>query len=434
MSLPARLLERLAPWRRAPAWRLAFSGGLDSTVLLHALTELAKTQELPAISAIHIHHGLQPAADHWPQHCAQVCAALGVPLSTVSVQVESAASLEQAARRARYRALAACLQPGELLLTAQHRDDQAETLLFRLMRGSGVRGLAAMFEMRALGPGTLLRPLLDRSRAELEDYARIHGLHWVEDPSNDDTGYDRNYLRRQVMPLLRRRWPRIDTVLARSAGHFAEAQMLLDELAEMDLQRAAITPLFGWLDVPSLSLEVLRALSPSRQRNALRAWLAPLSRLPDSAHWAGWQALCDARQDAVPVWRLADGELRRADGRIWWLSGDWLQVPQQFSGRSCQSGSIVLPGNGHLEVGTLPEGDWHIAYRQGGEKLHVRKRGQRDLKRLLQEWKVPEFMRQRLPLLFDGDELVAVANFHEPLGHFRWFPPLMRFELVERLA
>ena len=147
------LFRSLEPWRNASAWRIAFSGGLDSSVLLHLLADLATREALPPLSAIYIHHGLQAAADAWPEHCAQVCRALGVPLQVMAVQVEPGASIERAAREARYTAFSQALAPGEVLLTAQHRDDQAETLLFRLLRGAGVRGLAAMSEQRALGRG-----------------------------------------------------------------------------------------------------------------------------------------------------------------------------------------------------------------------------------------------------------------------------------------
>ena len=176
MTLESHLLKALAPWRNAPAWRVALSGGLDSTVLLHLLAGLAQREELPPLSAIHIHHGLQPVADAWPAHCRALCARLGVPLQVEYVQVEPGASVERAARDARYGVFEAVLKPGELLLVAQHRDDQAETLLFRLLRGAGVQGLAAMPASRRVGQGHLLRPLLNCSRDELQVYAERHRL------------------------------------------------------------------------------------------------------------------------------------------------------------------------------------------------------------------------------------------------------------------
>lgn len=431
-ALDNRLHQALAPWRTASAWCVAFSGGLDSSVLLHLLAELARREAVPALSAIHVQHGLQPVAAAWPEHCRQFCAALGIPLQVVAVQVVAQASVEQAARQARYAAFAEHLQPDAVLFSAQHRDDQAETLLFRLLRGAGVRGLAAMPEQRPLGRGTLLRPLLDCSRAELQGYAEAHGLSWIEDPSNADTRFSRNFLRQRVMPLLAERWPQASVALARSAAHLSEAEQLLGELARMDLQAARGEPLFPWLALPSLELSLVTQLSDARQRNLLRHWLAPLSRMPDSDHWAGWRDLRDAAGDASPVWKLADGQLHRADGRLYWLSADWLAPPVLPDPAIVRvQGASELPGNGEVQIrGELPAGRWHLRYRLGGESLHLPERGRRDLKRLLNEWRVPAFVRPRLPLLFDGDELMAVANLAQSASlqacgvRLHWSPPI----------
>ncbi|UVE16672.1 tRNA lysidine(34) synthetase TilS [Pseudomonas sp. LS44] len=410
-SLLSRLLTALAPWRTAPAWYVAYSGGLDSTVLLHLLATLARRETLPPLSAIHVHHGLQAAADAWPEHCRQQCAELGVSLSVRHVQVAGGASLERAAREARYAALAACLGAGEVLLTAQHRDDQAETLLFRLLRGAGVRGLMGMPQSRVLGQGILLRPLLNCSRAELEAYAGEHGLRWVEDPSNRDSRLARNYLRHQIMPRLLEYWPQTARNLARSAEHLREAQQLLDELAEQDLLAAQSASLFPWLNISSLELAPLLSLSSARQRNALRHWLVALTPLPDSDHWAGWEDLRDATNDAQPVWRLGQGELQRAGGRLWWVSGGWLQVPTVGAPWHDPAQALTLPGNGLLQIdGVAPQGPLEVRYRQGGELMRLAARGHRDLKRLLNEIALPGFVRGRLPLLYRGDELIAVAN------------------------
>lgn len=431
-ALDNRLRQALAPWRTASAWCVAFSGGLDSSVLLHLLAELARREAVPALSAIHVQHGLQPVAAAWPEHCRQFCAARGIPLQVVAVQVAAQASVEQAARQARYAAFAEHLQPDAVLFSAQHRDDQAETLLFRLLRGAGVRGLAAMPGQRPLGRGTLLRPLLDCSRAELQGYAEAHGLSWIEDPSNADTRFSRNFLRQRVMPLLAERWPQASVALARSAAHLSEAEQLLGELARMDLQAARGEPLFPWLALPSLELSLVTQLSDARQRNLLRHWLAPLSRMPDSDHWAGWRDLRDAAGDASPVWKLADGELHRADGRLYWLSADWLAPPVLPDPAVVRvQGASELPGNGQVQIrGELPAGRWHLRYRLGGESLHLPERGRRDLKRLLNEWRVPVFVRPRLPLLFDGDELMAVANLAQSASlqacgvRLHWSPPI----------
>ncbi|KGK84136.1 tRNA(Ile)-lysidine synthetase [Stutzerimonas degradans] len=427
MSLEARLSSALSCARHAPRWCVAFSGGLDSTVLLQLLADLARREALPPLRAIHVHHGLQSAADAWPEHCRRVCTALGIPLEVVRVQVEAGRSLEQAARQARYTAIEMRLEEGEVLLTAQHRDDQAETLLFRLLRGAGVRGLAAMPARRRLGRGWLMRPLLDVSRGELEAHARRLGLAWVEDPSNDSLDFSRNYLRHQVMPLLAQRWPQSVTTLARTAAHMTDAQRLLDELAEMDLAMMAPPAAYAWLPVPSLMLGPMLSLSPARQRNALRHWLASFTALPDSEHWQGWESLCSAAVDATPVWRLAAGELHRCGDRLWWLSGCWLRpvVGPVFWHDPNQS--LQLPDNGSVRIaGVAAPARYEVRYRQGGEVLQVPGRGSRDLKRLLNEVGVPRFVRARLPLLYVDGQLVGVANLPGlralPLA-FDWQPP-----------
>ncbi|WP_409317620.1 tRNA lysidine(34) synthetase TilS [Pseudomonas sp. KCJK9016] len=411
IDLPSRLLRNLKPWLGAAHWRIAFSGGLDSTVLLHLLTTLAKTESLPALSALHVHHGLQAAADAWPAHCRSVCDGLGVPLQVAHVTVQKGASLERVARDARYAAFSAAIQLNDVLLTGQHRDDQAETLLFRLLRGAGVRGLSGMPAQRALGQGSLVRPLLDIPRAELEAYARAHGLRWIEDPSNQDRQFSRNYLRHQVMPLLTGRWSQAQASMARSAAHLREAQGLLDELAQIDLAQASVPGAFDWPGLPSLEFAAIARLSDARQRNALSHWLEPLTRLPDTDHWSGWNDLRDAGNDAAPVWRLADGELHRSAGRLWWLSGQWLLRPVVCGDWHEPSLALRLPDNGRVMFsGQTPVGPLHIRYRQGGEVMHLADRGHRDLKRLLNERAVPAFVRGRLPLLFRGEELLAVAN------------------------
>lgn len=411
ISLHSRLRDALQPWRSASGWCVALSGGLDSTVLLHLLVSLAQREALPPLSAMHIHHGLQAAADTWPAHCRELCAALSVPLQVEYVQVAPGASLEQAAREARYAAFTARLGAGEVLLTAQHRDDQAETLLFRLLRGAGVQGLSAMPVSRALGAGRLLRPLLNCSRDELLAYAREHGLVWVEDPSNTDERFSRNYLRRQVLPALLRRWPQASANMARSAAHLSEAGQLLDELAQQDVAVAEVPGEFAWLGLPSLALPALRGLSEPRQRNALRYWLRPLTAMPDSEHWAGWQTLREAAVDAAPVWKLAAGELRRSDERLWWLAGDWLRSPVPVHAAVQGNQQLVLPGNGLVRIdGILPAGDWQLGYRRGGEQIFLPGRGHRDLKRLFNELRVPAFVRDRLPLLRLDNQVVAIAN------------------------
>ena len=428
-NLSIQLLQALKPWRNAKAWHVALSGGLDSTVLLHLLIQLRQTHSLPPISAVHVHHGLQAAADAWPVHCQALCDELNVPLQVIRVQVQPGASLERAARDARYQAFVACTHADEVMLTGQHRDDQAETVLFRLLRGTGVSGLAGMPRQRRLGQGSLGRPLLDVSRAELEAYAHDNRLTWIEDPSNCQTNFSRNYLRHEVLPVIERRWPQATATLARNADHCAEAQCLLGELAEQDLHTAATPTAFEWLGLPSLELAPLARLSPARQRNALRHWLNAFSRMPDTEHWSGWEALRDAREDAQPIWCLEGGEMHRASGRIWWLSGDWLTPPSAPLLWMQPGHSLVLPGNGLLSLhGDIPDGPLQVSYRQGGEVMVLAQRGRRDLKRLLNERGVPLFARGRLPLVYANEQLLAVANVpgldSSPCGRWKlqWLP------------
>lgn len=408
----ARQLEPLLlEHAQAPGWCVAFSGGLDSTVLLHMLAGFVARYGGPPLRALHVHHGLQQVADAWPEHCRYVCEHLGLPLQVVPVHVAEQASTEQAARDARYAAFEQSLKPGELLMLGQHQDDQAETLLLRLLRGAGVAGLRAMPAVRELGQGRLLRPLLTTGRLQLEAYAERQGLCWIEDPSNQSDDYDRNFLRNRVMPLLQQRWPGGARVLQRTAQHMSEAQQLLNELAQQDLQGAHVLPGVNGLPLPSLDLEVVREWSFSRQKNVLRYWLESKGRAVDAAHWAGWHSLLQAGPDAQPCWQLDQGALLRHRQRVYWVPNAWLQQKPVGCMEIRQPGNYELAGNGWLVVAGHFAAPLQVRYRQGGETMQLAGRGRRDLKRLLQEQDVPAFVRQRLPLLFYGEQLVAVASF-----------------------
>jgi tRNA(Ile)-lysidine synthase len=306
-ALPGRVGDFLAT-RLAPAERIGvgLSGGCDSVVLLHLLHGLGLGERL---TAIHVHHGLSPNADAWAAFCAEYCARLGVPLQLAHVEVDrrSGLGLEAAARTARYAALAEC--PGEVLVLAQHQGDQAETLLFNLLRGAGVAGAAAIPEVRQLAGRRLLRPLLGCSRDELEAYAAQHALAWIEDESNADTRYSRNFLRHDILPVLRRRFPAAERSLAQAAQHFAEADDLLAELAAADWLAACCSG-----DAPRL--RVLRDLSLARLKNLLRYRLRQLGwRAPGAARLEEFaRQLQRAGPDRHPELVLPDGCLRVAAG------------------------------------------------------------------------------------------------------------------------
>jgi tRNA(Ile)-lysidine synthase len=414
---PDYLLQQLRRHPDTSCYQVAFSGGLDSHALLHALCKLRAVLDAE-IGAVHIHHGLQQDADVWELQCQQVCAGLEVPY--VSLRVDAKAlrgeSPEAAARSARYAALADWLPAGHCLLTAQHQDDQAETLLLQLLRGSGVSGLAAMPVLASLGGGRHLRPLLAVTREALHQYAIANKLTWIEDPSNSDTAFDRNYLRQQVLPVLRERWPAVASSLSRSASHCADAAHLLADLAEQDLRALSSRE-------DSLSLTGLAALPCARQSNVLRHWIKQLSgRTPSTAVLA--RILHDmpgSRRDSGPCVRWGNFEIRRYREELFLLrqtgSGD-----QSAALDWALAGPLVLPGAGGvltaipetgcgIRVAAVPDGRVRVAWRQGGECCMPAGRGHHhSLKKLFQERGIPPWERSRIPLIYIQDRLAAVAG------------------------
>jgi tRNA(Ile)-lysidine synthase len=397
---------------------VAFSGGLDSTCLLSAAAAVARRLPGP-LEAVHLDHGLHPDSPHWAEHCKGVCKALGVPLTVrrLSIRRAPGESLEAVAREARYAALAALLNPGELVLTAQHQDDQAETLLLALLRGSGIDGLAAMRPVSALGLGRLVRPLLEIPRAALVAYAREQGLTWVEDPSNASIAFDRNFLRHRVLPVLRERWPRASATLARSAAHSAEAADLIEAQAA-----GALTTLWG-ARPGALSIPALSRLDPALSRAALRLWLRRRGMpLPDTAHLRRiLTEVLPARRDANPLVAWTGCEIRRYRGDLLALKplplrpingalswdGDVLVLPASL-------GTLTRNPSGPPTDGSAAEdGTRSLQVRFGVEGLWCRPGPldhRRPLKKLFQEAAIPSWLRPYVPLVFAGERLVAVAG------------------------
>lgn len=295
----AASLQRHAP----PGSRLVvgFSGGIDSVVLLHALVSLRRE----GVSALHVHHGLSPHADAWADFCAGFAARLGVPFECVQVTVERGTKdgLEAAARRARHAVFARTA--ADWIVLAHQRDDQAETLLFNLLRGTGLAGAAAMQETS----GRLLRPLLTMGRAEIVAYAQAHDLPWIEDESNADVRQSRNFLRHRILPSLTQRFPAAARNLAAAAARFAEAQKLLDALACSDLA--------GDKDFP-LPIERLERLEEPRARNVLRYLLAKNAvAIPSEARLReALRQMLAAADDRHPVVQFGAYRLRRRRGMI----------------------------------------------------------------------------------------------------------------------
>lgn len=429
-SLTSKLARQLANClQRHPAqgrlW-LGYSGGLDSTVLLHLLA----CAKVP-FTALHVHHGLSAHADEWLTHCEAQARALDVPLVVCRVQVDrSDGGLEQAARHARYRIFEQRMAPGDQILLAHHGDDQVETFLLRLVRGAGARGLAAMAESRALGNPSgrrsLLRPLLKAGRAELERYACEHGLSWVEDESNIDLALDRNYLRRQVIPELSARWP-IGARVAQAVENLGEAAELLGELAEEDLRTCDCRrETFGH----SIELAVFLSLTDARRRNLLRGWLARLgAKMPEAAHLQQALQQAQAADDAMPEVPLGGLVLRRYRNRLY-LTPPLLPLNREGGGEWRWNGAceLDLPGGVTLSPGeNWPVGDYTVCFRTGGERAKPRERHHsQTLKRLLQEYGLAPWLRDRVPLISHAGILVAVGDLFVT-GDGPPAPPQWRF-------
>ena len=401
----------------APQILVGFSGGLDSTVLLHLLCELLPPER---ITAVHIHHGLSENADDWQQHAKALCHSLGVRLISESVVVnETGAGLEAAAREARYTMFEKQLVKNGVLLLGHHADDQVETVLFRLLRGSGARGLSGIPQIRAVGTGHLIRPLLNKPKSSLQAYAQARQLSWIEDESNQQQQFDRNYLRNTVIPKLAQRWPDYVQGVMRSAEQSGQADQLADSVARADL--ALLDPRLergGW----SLDLARMVELEPLRQKNLLRYWpeIHGLAALGQTFIDEVISSLLSAREDSEPKVLRADLQLCRYRQRLYLL---------RRSGRAkadlglCLFWSgdepLVLPdGNLLITEPTLGEGlrlnnveRLEVRFRQGGERCQpLGREHSNSLKKLLQEYGLEPWWRERVPLFYIDQHLVAVGN------------------------
>lgn len=395
---------------------IALSGGLDSIVLLH-LAVFCHQSQTP-LSAIHVNHQLQTNAGETEAFCQEQCAHLGVPLVvhkvTVSTGKETLGSggIEAAARKARYGVFKQLMEPGDLLLMAHHGDDQTETVLFRLLRGSGVAGLAGMPRSRPLGAGWLFRPLLACERRDIERWAGDAGLSWVEDPSNADQSYDRNYLRRAVLPGLKTRWPGLIRRVRHTAGACADSEFLNQRLAE--LQWASFSDNEG-----RLVASAVRALTLAEQANLLRWWIRQRGFCePQMSSWQqAIQDLLNAGEDRKPELRGDGFCLRRFQGKLYLVPNQPENSEQPVTLRPEKplywNGWLIRLDQVHTPKKPLPP--IRISTRQGGERVRLHPDGPaKSLKKWLQEQAVPPWERSRIPLLFaefNGvDELVAIGD------------------------
>jgi tRNA(Ile)-lysidine synthase len=401
---------------------IGLSGGVDSVVLLHLLHELAPRFSW-RLSALHVHHGISPNAGTWADFCADLCARYMIHLHVEYVDIAPLRGhgIEAAARKLRHAAFAG--QECDFVALAHHADDQAETLLLQLLRGAGVRGASAMPQIaeRAVSV-SLIRPLLHCCRKEILEYAAAHELQWIDDESNADDSYPRNFLRHRILPLLEQRFPAYRDTLVRSARHFAEASDLLDDLAQQDAAQA--------IQGATLAVAALQPLSLPRARNLLRYFLHECGTpMPQAAQLDDMlRQLCDARADAELCITLGDWQVRRYQGKVhvlpalgvfdpglvlsWHGEAElvWPAMNMQLRFDQSQGAGVSLAKLLHAPV--------TLRLRKGGESLRPQpKAATRTLKNLLQELHVPPWQRDRLPLLYSGDELVCVPGVAVAAGY-----------------
>lgn len=397
---------------------VAYSGGLDSSVLLKLSQQLFTKHPHIALVAVHVNHGLQQQAKQWQRHCQEQAELFGVPFvaESVELQIKPRESIESAARTARYAALAKHVDSESLLLTAHHADDQFETLMLALKRGSGLSGLAAMPDCRRFAQGHLFRPLLVSTRADLQCYAQESDLSWIEDPSNQSMQFDRNFLRHQVLPELTQRWPQLLQTVQRSVTHLQESKHLIDELAASDMRNCALAD--------SIDCAQLLLLSEARCKNVLRFWLNTQSwSYPSQAQLQQVVAQCQAKADAKVTISLPQGQIRRFKGRlylvdkaslfeqsevdVWDMNAQPCLELQNGSRLSWHKGGRLLPPGSAQRVSIRFRDELSIDSFNSAER-----HGHRSIKKLLQEAHLKPWLRNRIPFVFYDEHLVAIADLY----------------------
>ncbi|OCH54398.1 tRNA lysidine(34) synthetase TilS [Vibrio sp. ZF57] len=403
---------------------VAFSGGVDSRVLLELAAQFAKSHHIDCC-AVHVHHGLSNNADYWAEQCKTWCDALSVSLfiERVSLDISRGESVEKLARDARYQALKKHIRQGDVLVTGQHIDDQVETFLLALKRGSGPKGLSSMAKVMPFSGAHIVRPLLSVTRTDIEVAARDMALTWVEDESNQDVRFDRNFIRHQVTPTLTERWPSFRESVSRSAQLCAEQELLLDELLESHLQQALT-------EKHSLSIEVLSQYSDLLRARLLRMWLSRCNQPMPSQKQLKliWDEVACAQADANPKLVLNEVEVRRFNHQLHVVK-ETKDLSNWQSDISMEE-SLVLPdGLGELHLTSAAcdgvsnhcdaqhfslnttRGTLRVIFNPEGLSAHPVGRGHsRKLKKLFQEYQVPSWLRRRTPILMDGDRVIAVLG------------------------
>ena len=414
-------LKKLPVFPQIRRFIVAYSGGLDSHVLLHSVSAKCEEFESPGVVAVHVNHGLSKHASAWSAHCADQCEKLEVSFTDFSVDAlpASGESPEAAARTARYRAFADFVREGDCLLTAHHQDDQAETLLIQLLRGAGPRGLAAMPLVSGFSEGWHAGPLLGIARNELEVYAKENNLSWVDDESNFDTGFDRNFLRHEIFPLLKKRFPATAATLSRTSTLCAEAADLLADSARNDYQSMLASD-------NTFSANALYDFGEIRARNVLHQWFRDNHYpTPTAAQMQRiWEDVVCTSDESCPLVTWSEVEVRRYRDVIYVsMAIKHHNIDQVL--RWDMDEPLIVDGLGQLScISHRAKDNTHLLsekilagravetrFRQGGEEIKPAGRnGHHSLKKLFQEEGVAPWERDRLPLLFVDDELIAVAN------------------------
>lgn len=412
---------------------LAYSGGMDSTVMLHAISRVSENFGDSKISAVHVHHGISENADAWVDHCQQFCKGLEIDLTVlhVNAQIKNGESPEEKARQLRYQAIQELMKKNDILLTAHHQNDQAETYLLHLLRGSGPRGLSCMPLIREFGCGYIARPLLSFNRKQLADYARQEQLQWINDESNKNIDLDRNYIRNEILPVIEKKWPSAVKTISRSAEHQSELTELLDEFINEDFKNLTSDK------KNVLSIDELVKLPVNKAKYILFSWLrnldypVPNSRIMENII----TQLVNASWDSEACIRWNDAEIRRYRDKIYAMrplsthdpdiTHTW-NVNEPLKVASGILSARKVTGEG-IDTTLVRNDIVMVKYRHGGEHIQPYGKAHRcELKKLFQEIGMPPWLRDRIPLIYLEDKLIAVSDlwidtsFHAKQNHEGW--------------
>lgn len=377
---------------------VGFSGGVDSHVLLHALANQISVEQKRQLVVLHVHHGLSTNADDWLKHCKVICANLGVPFVAERVQLEAQASLEDAARNARYQAFQKIMGKQDVILLAHHAGDQVETVLFRLLRGTGGKGLAGIPRERPLGNGCarLIRPLLAASKKDIEDYAQQNDLAWIHDESNLDERFSRNFLRQSIVPVLKERFPKMEQNILSSTQRIATDYAMLAQFAQQQL--AVWCNEFGGLDLSSIAGKTIdERLFWWRHFLEYKGVSLPQSQLESV------EAMFSSREDKQPEFGFALGRIMRHQNAVYLLPLEkTVKLAPLMSGEVLQRSfdKICVIGSDACELKARPQ----------SESILMPNGKTRKLKKWLNDKAIPSWWRDHLPYLYLGDTLVAIGD------------------------